>query len=82
MVIAAILAAIAIPAYSNYVRKAHRTEAKSAVLDIASLEERWFSTNNSYTDVPSNLGYTGAAGTDACRPLASTGAEPRAVAPS
>ena len=63
MVIAAILAAIAIPAYSNYVRKAHRTEAKSAVLDIASLEERWFSTNNSYTDVPSNLGYTGAAGT-------------------
>jgi type IV pilus assembly protein PilE len=63
MVIAAILAAIAIPAYSNYVRKAHRTEAKSAVLDIASLEERWFSTNNSYTDVPSNLGYSGAAGT-------------------
>jgi type IV pilus assembly protein PilE len=63
MVIAAILAAIAIPAYSNYVRKARRTEAKSAVLDIASLEERWFSTNNSYTDDPTKLGYTGAAGT-------------------
>jgi type IV pilus assembly protein PilE len=63
MVIAAILAAIAIPAYSNYVRKAHRTEAKSAVLDIASLEERWFSTNNSYTDDPTKLGYVGATGT-------------------
>jgi type IV pilus assembly protein PilE len=63
MVIAAMLAAIAIPAYSNYVRKAHRVEAKNAVLNIASLEERWFSTNNSYTDVPSNLGYSGAAGT-------------------
>jgi type IV pilus assembly protein PilE len=63
MVIAAILAAIAIPAYSNYVRKAHRTEAKSAVLDIASLEERWFSTNNSYTDDPTKLGYVGTAGT-------------------
>jgi type IV pilus assembly protein PilE len=63
MVIAAILAAIAIPAYSNYVRKAHRTEAKSAVLDIASLEERWFSTNNSYTNDPTNLGYTGAVNT-------------------
>jgi type IV pilus assembly protein PilE len=62
MVIAAMLAAIAIPAYSNYVRKAHRVEAKNAVLNIASLEERWFSTNNSYTDVPSNLGYTGTAG--------------------
>jgi type IV pilus assembly protein PilE len=61
MVIAAILAAIAIPAYSNYVRKAHRTEAKSAVLDIASLEERWYSTNNNYTNVPANLGYTGTA---------------------
>lgn len=63
MVIAAILAAIAIPAYSNYVRKAHRVEAKNAVLNIASLEERWFSTNNSYTDDPTKLGYVGTAGT-------------------
>jgi len=59
MVIAAILAAIAIPAYSNYVRKAHRTEAKSALLDLASLEERYYTTNNNYTDVASNLGYSG-----------------------
>jgi type IV pilus assembly protein PilE len=63
MVIAAVLAAIAIPAYSNYVRKAHRVEAKNAVLNIASLEERWFSTNNSYTDDPTKLGYVGTAGT-------------------
>lgn len=61
MVIAAILAAIAIPGYSNYVRKAHRTEAKSALLDLASLEERFFSTNNSYTATPTQLGYTGTA---------------------
>lgn len=59
MVIAAILAGIAIPAYSNYVRKAHRAEAKSTLLDLASLEERYFTTNNNYTDVASNLGYTG-----------------------
>jgi type IV pilus assembly protein PilE len=59
MVIAAILAAVAIPAYSNYVRKARRVEARSAILNIASLEERWFTTNNGYTDVPSNLGYAG-----------------------
>lgn len=59
MVIAAILAAIAIPAYSNYVRKAHRTEAKSSLLDLASLEERFYSTNNAYTDIATNLGYTG-----------------------
>lgn len=65
MVIAAILAAVAIPAYSNYVRKAHRTEAKSTVLDLASLEERYFSANNNYTDIASNLGYSGTGTTTA-----------------
>lgn len=63
MVIAAILAAVAIPAYSNYVRKAHRTEAKSTLLDLASLEERYYSTNNNYTQTPTDLGYSGTAGT-------------------
>jgi len=58
MVIAAVLAAIAIPAYSNYVLQAHRTDAKTALLDLASLEERYFSVNNAYTSVASNLGYT------------------------
>jgi type IV pilus assembly protein PilE len=57
MVIAAILAAIAIPSYSNYVRKARRTEAKTALLDMASLEERFFSTNNTYSQLVSDLGY-------------------------
>jgi type IV pilus assembly protein PilE len=57
MLIAAILAAIAIPAYSNYVRKARRVEAKSALLDIASLEERYFSTQQVYTQSLSDLGY-------------------------
>jgi type IV pilus assembly protein PilE len=60
MVIAAILAAVAIPAYSNYVRKAHRTEAKSTLLDLASLEERYYTANNNYTDLGSNLGYSNA----------------------
>ena len=65
MVIAAILAAIAIPAYSNYVLKAHRAEAKSTLLDLASLEERYFTTNNNYTDIASNLGYSGTGTTTA-----------------
>jgi type IV pilus assembly protein PilE len=59
MVIAAILAALAIPAYSSYVRKAHRTDAKSALLDMASLEERYFSTQNVYSQTWSDLGYSG-----------------------
>jgi type IV pilus assembly protein PilE len=59
MVIVGILAAIAIPTYSNYTLKSHRTEAKAALLDAASLEERYFSTNNSYSSTPSDLGYSG-----------------------
>ncbi|MGA2189592.1 MAG: type IV pilin protein [Steroidobacteraceae bacterium] len=58
MVVVAILAAIAIPSYSNYTLQAHRTDAKTALLDLASLEERYFSVNNSYTAVPASLGYT------------------------
>lgn len=57
MVIAAILAAIAIPSYSSYILKSRRTEAKSALLNMAALEERFFSTNNTYSALPSDLGY-------------------------
>jgi type IV pilus assembly protein PilE len=57
MVIAAILAAIAIPSYSSYIQKSRRTEAKSTLLNLASLEERFFSTNNTYSATPTDLGY-------------------------
>jgi type IV pilus assembly protein PilE len=62
MVIASILAAIAIPSYSSYIMKSRRTEAKSALLNLASLEERFFSTNNTYSAASTDLGYTAAAG--------------------
>jgi len=58
--IATILFAIAIPSYTSYIRQSRRTEAKTAVLDLAGREERYLSTNPAaYTDVPANLGYTG-----------------------
>src|ERR1700683_917876 len=60
MVIVGILAAIEVQASARYVLKSHRTDAKTALLDMASLEERFFSTNNSYSQTPSDLGYTGA----------------------
>jgi type IV pilus assembly protein PilE len=59
MLIAATLAAIAIPSYSNYVRKSRRVEARSALLDMASLQERYFSTQNAYSAAPSDLGFSG-----------------------
>jgi len=60
MVIVAIMASIAIPSYNTYVLKSHRTEAKTALLDLASMEERYFSTQNIYSTTTTDLGYTGA----------------------
>jgi type IV pilus assembly protein PilE len=59
MIVVAILAAIAIPGYTNYMRKARRTDAKVALLGLAALEERYFSTSNAYSATPTDLGFTG-----------------------
>jgi type IV pilus assembly protein PilE len=58
MVILAILAAIAVPSYQSYALKSHRTEAKTALLGIASLEERYFTTQSNYSTLPTDLGYS------------------------
>lgn len=58
--IATILFALAFPSYMSYIRQSRRTEAKTAVLDLAGREERFFSTNGAlYTSAPGSLGYTG-----------------------
>jgi type IV pilus assembly protein PilE len=57
--VATILTVIAVPSYINTVRKSHRTEAKSILLDIAGREERYLATNGSYSSTPSDLGFTG-----------------------
>ena len=60
VVIATILLSIAVPSYMSQVRQSRRTEAKTAVLDLASREERYFSTNGSiYSVTPADLGYVG-----------------------
>ena len=58
LAIAAILLAIAVPTYQNQARKSRRTEAKTALLDFASREERYLSTNNAYSNAAANLGYS------------------------
>jgi type IV pilus assembly protein PilE len=57
VVIIAILASIAVPAYNNSVRKSRRTEAKTAIMDLAAREERYFATQNMYTSNASSLAY-------------------------
>jgi type IV pilus assembly protein PilE len=59
LVVTAVLAAIAVPSYLSYTRQSRRTEAKSALLDMASLEERYFSTQNVYSSTATDLGYPG-----------------------
>lgn len=58
IVIAAILLSIAVPSYMNQIRKSRRTEARTAVLDLATREERYLSTANVYSQTPGDLGYT------------------------
>lgn len=53
-----ILAAVAIPAYQNYITRAARTKATQALMNLAGVEERYFYSNNTYTKTLSNLGVT------------------------
>jgi type IV pilus assembly protein PilE len=59
VVIAAVLMTIAFPLYQHQIRESRRTDARSALLDLASREERYYATNNAYTTSAGNLGYTG-----------------------
>lgn len=57
IVVAATLISIAVPTYMGQVRKSRRTEARTAVLDLATREERYYSVNNSYSQAAADLGY-------------------------
>ena len=57
LLIIGILAAVAVPSYRQYVIRAHRTEAKTALLRLAANQERHYLQNNTYTDDLSALGF-------------------------
>jgi type IV pilus assembly protein PilE len=58
VVIATILISLAVPSYMTYIRQSRRTEAKTALLDIAGREESYFATNAvQYTSTAANLGF-------------------------
>ena len=56
--IVGILATIASAAYTSQVQKSRRTDARSALLDLAGREEKLFSTTNAYSATATDLGYT------------------------
>ena len=53
----AILSMIAFPIYSEYLQRARRMDAKTALQQIATMQERSFVTNFSYTSNLAQLGY-------------------------
>lgn len=57
LLIIGILASVALSSYSSQTIKSRRTDARSAILDLASREEKIFSANNAYSMLPSDLGY-------------------------
>ena len=48
MMIVAILAAVALPAYDDHVRKTRRTQAKADMLELSQMLEREFTLSRSY----------------------------------
>lgn len=56
--IVAILTAIALPSYRTYVLKSHRTVAINALMNLASQQARFYTTNNTYATNLTTLGYT------------------------
>lgn len=59
VVIIGILAAIAYPSYREYSARAKRNEARAALLQIATLQERHYLQNHTYTTDMTNLGFPG-----------------------
>ncbi|GAA58884.1 type IV pilus assembly protein PilE [Pseudoalteromonas sp. BSi20652] len=54
--IVGILASIALPNYTEYVKRASRAEAAAALLDAANKEEQYFVDNREYTEAFTDLG--------------------------
>lgn len=60
--IVGILAAVAYPSYQGSIRKTNRSDAKDALLRLAAAQERFFFSNNGYTNDLSKLGFTAQSG--------------------
>jgi type IV pilus assembly protein PilE len=61
--ITAILTLMAVSSYQTSVTTSRRTDAKTALNDIAAREQRYFSVTNSYSNNPLQLGYSSTATT-------------------
>ena len=58
MAVVAILAAVAIPNYSEYIMRSHRSEAQSFISDVASRQSQFFLDRRSYAATVADLSMT------------------------
>lgn len=58
VLIVGMLAAVAVPSYRDYAARAKRTEAKSALLNLATNQERFYINNNRFTQDMTQLGFS------------------------
>jgi type IV pilus assembly protein PilE len=56
--VVAILGTLAMASYRSQIMKSRRTDARSAVLDLAGREEKLFSMINAYSAAAADMGYT------------------------
>ena len=66
IVIVAVLASIAVPSYRQYIVRTHRAEAKTALMQLAAAQEKFYLQSNTYaansalsTAPPAGLGIPG-----------------------
>lgn len=64
MVIVAVLTSIALPSYFNQVQKSRRAEAKSALVQISSMQQQFRTEQNRFTTDLTELGFANAGWND------------------
>ena len=64
MVIVAILAGIAYPSYQSQVTKTRRSDGQAMLMNVMQAQERFYTTNNTYTADLTDLGYATAGNVD------------------
>lgn len=73
--IVGILAAIALPSYTDYIRKSKRADGISAILDLQLAQEKWRANNTTYTNTLTDLWGTQINSTDGHYILTLSGAD-------
>jgi type IV pilus assembly protein PilE len=59
IVVLGILAAIAVPSYRNYLMRANRSDAKSALMQLQAAQEKFYLQNNAYSGLVDTAPPTG-----------------------